>query len=68
MSALPPKADIPRRPGTVLGSSGIDYRPLAHLAAIEHHPSRGLNAFSQIVERLRQFLERLHFTKSAKAS
>ena len=35
---------------TVLGSSGVDHRPLAHLAAIEHHPSRGLNAFSQIVK------------------
>ncbi len=44
---------------TARHSSGRKHCPLTHLAAFEHHPSRGLDAFSQIVERLRQFLKHL---------
>ncbi len=34
--------------------------PLAHLTAIQHHPLRGRNAFSQITERLAEFFVQLY--------
>jgi hypothetical protein len=46
---------------TVLGSSGVDHRPLAHLAPLQQHTLGCRNTFTQILQRLRQFLVHLRF-------
>jgi hypothetical protein len=53
----------PERETSALPSHQRD--PLAHPASIQHHPSRGLNAFSKIVQRLGQIFMHRDLSRTA---